>query len=450
MAACSSGRQVVQSDNYNNSDNYSYSDNYNNTEISYQTFYDELQPYGNWINYPEYGNVWQPYAREGFRPYETGGRWISTVDGWAWASDYNWGWAPFHYGRWLYDRSIGWAWVPGYEWAPAWVTWGQYNDYYAWAPLAPGINISSGNTWRAPSNYWSYVPRNCINYSNLSRYVAQNNYNTNVNNITIINNYNSYNQSEYYHRGPDYQEVERFTHKAINPVRIASANKPGLSRIVNKQFEVYRPSISANPENNNSSTRQITLPNKTRPYNGAIRGNSQNETSINEPGNNSIRKNPNLSNGQAAGNREGFSNGVNNGSNNVTQENIDNTNRQLQQQQMERIRNLRTQKLENNGSTQENPVRTRQLPQNNQQSNQQNDIRQRVIRNNPVDNAQPMRPQPNFPNERNIQRPASPMQNERIMRQPQAPSMPNRMDSRGAAPVRSIPIQRPGNLPQRP
>ncbi|MEJ7677763.1 MAG: hypothetical protein WKG06_07830 [Segetibacter sp.] len=153
---------------------------------------------------------------------------------------------------------------------------------------------------------------------------------------------------------------------------------------------------------------------------------------------------------QAAGNREGFSNGVNNGSNNVTQENIDNTNRQLQQQQMERIRNLRTQKLENNGSTQENPVRTRQLPQNNQQSNQQNDIRQRVIRNNPVDNAQPMRPQPNFPNERNIQRPASPMQNERIMRQPQAPSMPNRMDSRGAAPVRSIPIQRPGNLPQKP
>lgn len=432
IAGCYTPGQVAQSDNY------SYSDNYDNSEISYQTFYNELQPYGNWINYPEYGNVWQPYARQGFRPYETGGRWVSTVDGWAWASDYNWGWAPFHYGRWFYDQSIGWAWVPGYEWAPAWVTWGQYNDYYAWAPLAPGINIGLGSTWRAPSHYWSFVPRNCINYSNLNRYTVPN-YNTNVNNITIINNYNSYNERDYYYRGPDYKEVQRFTRKPINPVSIASADRPGLSRVTGRQFEVYRPAVSANA-NNNSATRQITVPGKTRPYNGAIRENVQNRTGINGPDNNSIRRNPNLNNAPSGGNKGALSNGVNNGSN-VTREDIDNTNRRLQEQQMERARNLRT--FQNNRSTPENPVRIQPQRQNNQQNNQQNDLRQKAIRNNPLDNAQPSRPQPGLQNERMMQRPAFPQQDERMMRQPQPPSAPVRVESRGANPIRSIPIQRP-------
>lgn len=460
IASCSPGRQIAQSDNYNQSDNYdqsdnysqsdnyNYSDNYNNADVTYQTFYDELQPYGNWINYPEYGRVWQPYAGKGFRPYETGGRWVSTVDGWAWASDYNWGWAPFHYGRWLYDQSIGWAWVPGYEWAPAWVTWGQYNDYYAWAPLAPGINISFGNTWRAPSNYWCFVPRNYINYSDLNRYTVQNNYNTNVNNITIINNYNSYNQKDYYHRGPDYKEVQRFTRQPITPVGIALTNKPGLSRVINKQFEIYRPSLAPNAANSNSSTRQITVPNKTRVYNGSVRENSKPETSINAPGNNRIRKNPNFNKVEAGDNRGVLSNGVNNGSN-VTQEDIDNTNRRLQQQQMDRIRRLRTQTPGNNPSILDNPVRTRQIPQ---QNTEQNILRQPPVRNNfPADNVQPTRPRSRMQEERIMQRPAFPQQNERIMRQPQVPSMPGRVESRGSNPVRNMPpIQRQGNPLRRP
>lgn len=420
MAGCYTTGQVSQPGNYN------YSDNYDNTDVSYQTFYDQLSPYGNWINSPEYGNVWQPNMSEGFRPYETGGHWVSTVDGWAWASDYNWGWAPFHYGRWMHDQSIGWAWVPGYEWAPAWVTWGQYNNYYAWAPLAPGINISFGNTWRAPSDYWSFVPRNCINYSNLNRYTVRNNYNTNVNNITIINNYNSYNQQDYYHRGPNYHEVERYTHRTITPVGIASAQRPGPSRIVRKEFEIYRPSVTPD---NVSQGRANTL-NQTRRYNGSVSRNPQIQGNINQP--------------NTIGN-----NGINNGGN-VTQESIDNTNRQLQQQQMERFRNIRRQApLDNTTGTPERPARMQQYPGNNQQSN----IREQAIKNSRLDNAQPIRPPSQMQNERNIQRPAFPQQNERIMRAPQSspmPAAPNRMERR-EAPVRSMQIERPaGRLLQRP
>lgn len=241
LGGCYSSGRLSSDNNYN----------YNDREVTYQTFYDQLQPYGNWIDYPGYGYVWQPNEGMNFRPYETNGHWVSTVDGWAWASDYSWGWAPFHYGRWLYEPAIGWAWVPGYDWAPAWVTWGQYNDYYAWAPLAPGINISIGNNWRAPYNYWSFIPRNYIQYSNPHRYVVRNNYNTNiVNNITIINNYNSYDNKDYYHRGPDYREVEQYTHRTINPLAIEAARRPGVERVNQSQFEVYRPAVSPNGVDN--------------------------------------------------------------------------------------------------------------------------------------------------------------------------------------------------------
>jgi hypothetical protein len=213
-------------------------------------------------------------------------------------------------------------------------------------------------------------------------------------------------------------------------VGIASTDKPGLSRVTNKQFEVYRPSMSPNALYNNSSTRQITGPNKTRVYNGAVRENSKNETSINAAENNRIRRNPNLSNGQAR--------------DNVTQKDIDNTNRQFQQRQMERIRRLRTQTPGNNPSIPGNPVRTGQIPQ---QNSERNDLGQPPLRNNfPADNVQPRRPQSRMQEERIMQRPAFPQQNESILRQPQAPSMPNRRESRGANPVRSLPpIQRPGN-----
>jgi hypothetical protein len=110
--------------------------------VSFQFFYDELGPYGSWVSYPSYGYVWVPSAPIGFRPYMTGGRWFFTDQGWMWASNYDWGWAPFHYGRWLLDPMYGWVWVPGYDWAPAWVTWGAYNGYYGWAPLAPGFSIT--------------------------------------------------------------------------------------------------------------------------------------------------------------------------------------------------------------------------------------------------------------------------------------------------------------------
>ncbi|HEY3594149.1 MAG TPA: DUF6600 domain-containing protein, partial [Polyangiaceae bacterium] len=99
-------------------------------------FHDTLAPYGSWGDDSTYGTVWVPNAGvvgSDFAPYVTNGHWgLGSEGSWVWMSDFNWGWAPFHYGRWVWIGGRGWGWIPGRVYAPAWVVWqtGYYDDYY--------------------------------------------------------------------------------------------------------------------------------------------------------------------------------------------------------------------------------------------------------------------------------------------------------------------------------
>jgi hypothetical protein len=133
--------------------------------ISY--FYDELDNYGHWIDYGNYGTCWVPAdVGYGWRPYSRG-HWIYTDYGWTWASYEPFGWATYHYGRWVFDPGYGWVWVPGTVWAPAWVAWREGDDYIGWAPLPPqvGWNVSVGLTFGGYStssigyDRWCFVDR---------------------------------------------------------------------------------------------------------------------------------------------------------------------------------------------------------------------------------------------------------------------------------------------------
>jgi hypothetical protein len=107
-------------------------------------FYDDLAPYGNWVQRPSYGWVWRPQAvTSSWRPYQRG-HWVQTEDGWTWISSEPYGWATYHYGRWYLDPEYGWEWVPGNEWAPAWVSWQEGGDYVGWAPLPPSVEFRGG------------------------------------------------------------------------------------------------------------------------------------------------------------------------------------------------------------------------------------------------------------------------------------------------------------------
>jgi hypothetical protein len=105
-------------------------------------FHAVLSEYGAWTTDAKLGLIWVPDVEEvgtRFAPYVSEGHWEVTKKGsWAWASDYDWGHIPFHYGRWEWDEEHGWAWVPGTRWAPAWVIWRltpSGYDYSAWAPI---------------------------------------------------------------------------------------------------------------------------------------------------------------------------------------------------------------------------------------------------------------------------------------------------------------------------
>ncbi|MBI5394445.1 MAG: hypothetical protein HZA91_04025 [Verrucomicrobia bacterium] len=111
---------------------------------AYQYFYQPLMPYGEWIFIPGYGNCWRPVGIPyGWRPYWDG-NWAWSECGWLWASDEPWGWATYHYGRWMLTSEFGWMWVPGRRWAPAWVCWRRGPDFVCWAPLPPGAPLGVG------------------------------------------------------------------------------------------------------------------------------------------------------------------------------------------------------------------------------------------------------------------------------------------------------------------
>jgi hypothetical protein len=256
--------------------------------ISYQTFYDELDPYGRWVDYPDQGYVWIPDAGPDFRPYSTNGHWVWSDDyEWMWVSDYDWGWAPFHYGRWMEDPSYGWIWVPGYEWSPAWVAWRDGGDYYGWAPLRPGININinfSLGGYNPPIDYWSFAPRRYITSPRIYDYcMPRRNNVTIIHQTTIINNYN-YNQNVF-RTGPRRREAERYTGR-INPVRFRESYNPGRTGSRNNEVSFYRPNVQRDNNRDFSPRRVERFDRNTRNDNNTSRRNDNNLPDRREANNN--------------------------------------------------------------------------------------------------------------------------------------------------------------------
>lgn len=128
-------------------------DAYNDTDpTALQDFHPALDAHGAWVDDPVYGTVWVPNRAEvgvDFVPYGSGGHWVYGDD-YVWASDYEWGWAPFHYGRWVLLDGRGWSWIPGRQYAPAWVEWRTGDAYVGWAPAPPmyvwrgGVAVTAG------------------------------------------------------------------------------------------------------------------------------------------------------------------------------------------------------------------------------------------------------------------------------------------------------------------
>ena len=245
----------------------------------------ELDAYGRWEPNPDYGSVWIPTAvAADWAPYSHGHwAWVRPW-GWTWVDDAPWGFAPFHYGRWVYLRN-NWCWTPGTRvarpvYAPALVAW-------VGSPRANvSITIGGGPAvgWLPLAPREVYVP----SYRVSPRYVQNVNI-THVTNAVVINNI--YNNPQ----GP--REFEN--RRAPRGVTVVPANVMAERRPVAPAAAEFRQSPAAR-EFVNAPGRQVALlapqiaaptvavrnpdPRAVRPPPGAVAGAGDRSGFVGRPG----------------------------------------------------------------------------------------------------------------------------------------------------------------------
>jgi hypothetical protein len=140
----------------------------------------DLDEHGYWRENNTYGWVWFP-RRVGsdWAPYRFG-HWTHVAPwGWTWVDDAPWGFAPFHYGRWVHLNGR-WGWCPG-PWerrpvySPALVAWhGQAgstsinvtfgsNSLVYWTPLSWGEAYYP--SYSVSANFWRVINRPYVHHT---------------------------------------------------------------------------------------------------------------------------------------------------------------------------------------------------------------------------------------------------------------------------------------------
>jgi hypothetical protein len=221
---------------------------------SYGMFYQKLDPYGEWRETNDYGYVWQPREAEesrDWRPY-TEGRWVYSDAGWTWVSDEPFGWATYHYGRWMRLKRVGWVWVPGDEWAPAWVSWRTNKDYVGWAPLPPearfdrrsGIHNWADNYYDIGPEQYAFVSSNKFGDEHVRRSLVPTERNISIvietNNVTRITFANTTIMNE----GPSYDELRSRSQRPIERYRLRRQNTEAAAIVRGDELEISVPIIT--------------------------------------------------------------------------------------------------------------------------------------------------------------------------------------------------------------
>jgi len=128
----------------------------------------DLARFGTWSAGPGGERVWTPAKLPaGWQPYQQGAWSWKLPWGWTWVDDQPWGFAPFHYGRWLQLKGR-WSWSPG-QWggarpvfAPALVGWiggpalnVDGGPAIGWVALAPDEPVFPG--YAVSARYWNAI-----------------------------------------------------------------------------------------------------------------------------------------------------------------------------------------------------------------------------------------------------------------------------------------------------
>jgi len=229
-------------------------------EASIDFFYNNLSG-GSWVEVGSYGYCWQPdlaVSDSSWRPYADG-YWAYTDLGWTWVSYEDFGWATYHYGRWIRLADLGWVWVPGYRWGPAWVSWRYGGNYVGWAPLPPETEAVyesrplSGHLdveFDIGPAYYNFVDVRYIGEPVLrSRIVPYQQNITYVNQTVNVTNI-TYRNKTVYNYGPDLKVVNQYSSRPIQTLKLerqtnvdaaTAAKSGGLTKVQGNALVVAAP-----------------------------------------------------------------------------------------------------------------------------------------------------------------------------------------------------------------
>jgi hypothetical protein len=221
-------------------------------------FYNDLAPYGSWVQLEGYGWCWQPrtvVVDRGWQPYCNSGHWVYTDAGWFWQSDYSWGWQR--------HERCGWVWLPDTVWAPAWVTWRVSGDNCGWAPLPAhadfdarlgfrfnGVSVRADFDFGLRADNFTFIALKDFNdrdlgHRRLSATEARNVYGK----TTIVNSY-TVNNNVIVNHGIAVERVTAVTHTDFKKVAIRDVprnpGKPAFATPGGKrEAVVFRPELKA-------------------------------------------------------------------------------------------------------------------------------------------------------------------------------------------------------------
>jgi hypothetical protein len=242
-------------------------------QVSVDFFYNNLSG-GSWIEVGNYGYCWQPdiaVSDPSWRPYADG-YWAYTDDGWTWVSYEDFGWATYHYGRWVRLADYGWVWRPGYEWGPAWVSWRFGGGYCGWAPLPPETEvIYESRPLTGHLDVEFDIGPACYNFVDVryigepvlrSRIVEVNQNVTYINQTVNVTNI-TYKNKTVYNYGPDLNVVNQYSSRPVQRLKLerqanvdvaAAAKSGGLTKVQGNALVVAAPTTI------NKSAKQIAPP----------------------------------------------------------------------------------------------------------------------------------------------------------------------------------------------
>ncbi len=277
----------VQDKDYNESDD-------DLTSVSYMEFYEQLAPYGEWIQVkPEdigmksqtlqnelngssgkintgtmelqkafatsYENndmvyVWKPSSAlsvmnvngssPSYVPYSNG-KWVNTNSGWYFKANTPAEETTSHYGRWVNKSETGWLWIPGRVWAPAWVDWKENDQYVSWAPLPPSVYMSNGTVSTPVIENSNYLIVEKKYFVEPDIYKYNNNYYQNGEQINL-NDFKNLSglilvDNLLVNKGPDLTLIQTLYGKNIEYVSIQTVNRYSEVKYTGNEFFIYKP-----------------------------------------------------------------------------------------------------------------------------------------------------------------------------------------------------------------